>query len=201
MCWQKWHTETEGNLLICSTDCIQPAVNFKRILGFEENRLKWRFETTALDETNSVFLHVMHALLPVDKISRIEVPGCRKIYDELNSQIPGMKSTAELGEHLLAIQPGSYSMLLLRELEEGFVRLWFSNGLKLEILFDIKLFPTLGIWWNNGGYPAGGQLRHECAFEPIPGTSSDLLKSCRDGVCLNVAPGEKTCWEVTWIIN
>ena len=92
-------------------------------------------------------------------------------------------------------------MLILKEITDGFVKLKFSNGLKLEIRFDHILFPTLGIWWNNKGYPEGGQLRTECAFEPIPGTCSDLSKSFRDGVYLSVAPGEKLYWEVIWTIK
>ena len=124
-------------------------------------------------------------------ITDLEIPECRKIFDEIKSEETGLKSAAELGEYLLAFQPGSFGMLLLKEIADGFVRLRFSNGLKLEIRFDHKLFPTLGIWWNNGGYPEGGQLRTECAFEPIPGTCSDLSKSFRDGVYLSVEP-EKT---------
>ena len=66
LCWQKWITEINGNCLICSTDCLHPRVNFKRILRFERNSLIWRFEVTSLSEERSVFLHVMHALLPTE---------------------------------------------------------------------------------------------------------------------------------------
>jgi hypothetical protein len=201
ICWQKWQTEIKGNTLIFSTGCHHPAVNFKRILTFEGNMLTWRFEVTALSEESSVFLHVMHALLPPDNIIDLEIPECRKIYDEVKSEETGLKSSAELGEFLLSFQPGSFGMLLLRDISEGFVKLSFSTGLKLDIRFDQKLFPTLGIWWNKGGYPESGQLRTECAFEPIPGTCSDLSKSFRDGLYMSVEPGEKTCWEVIWAIE
>jgi hypothetical protein len=198
LCWQEWHTEVRGRSLICSTDCLQPAVNFKRILTFEGNRLAWRFEATSLSGEKSVFLHVMHALLPLHKISEIEISDCMNIFDEIKSEDSGLKSSADTVKHLLALQPGSFGMVLLKEIAEGFVKLRFTNGLKLEIGFNQKLFPTLGIWWNNGGYPEGGQLRTECAFEPIPGTCSDLSKSFRDGVYLSVEPGKPMVWEITW---
>jgi hypothetical protein len=201
LCWQKWNTEVNGNCLICSTDCLQPRVSFKRILRFEGNLLTWRFEVTALSEERSVFLHVMHALLPLQQVTDLEFPECRIIYDEINSEETGLKSSAEVGEYLLAFRPDSFGMLLLKEIADGFVRLGFSNGLKLDIEFDIKMFPTLGIWWNNGGYPEGGQLRTECAFEPIPGTCSDLSKSFRDGVYLSLEPGKPMVWEVTWTVT
>jgi hypothetical protein len=200
LCWQKWNAEVNADCMIFSTDCLQPRVNFKRILRFEGNSLIWRFEVTSLSEERSVFLHVMHALLPLQRITDLEFPECRIIYDEINSEETGFKSIAEFGECLLAFQQGSFGMFLLKEIAEGFVRLKFGDGVKLEIRFDHTLFPTLGIWWNNGGYPEGGQLRTECAFEPIPGTCSDLSKSFRDGVYLSVKPGKPIVWEITWTI-
>jgi len=161
----------------------------------------WNFEVTSLSDERSVFLHVMHALMPLKKITGIEIPECRNIFDEIKSEENGLKSSAEVGEHLLAIRPGSFGMYLLKEIADGFVKLSFSNGLKLELRFDHILFPTLGIWWNNGGYPERGQPRTECAFEPIPGTCSDLSKSFRDGVYLSVEPRKQIVWEITWIVS
>jgi hypothetical protein len=201
LCWQKWQTEINGNTLICSTDCIYPKVYFKRLMSFEGNRLAWRFEVSNLSPEEVVFLHVMHALLPLQKITDMEIPEFRKVFDEVKSKETGLKSSTELGECLLAFRPGSSGMFLLRDIASGLVKLKFSSGLKLEINFDNKLFPTLGIWWNKGGYPESGQLRTECAFEPIPGTCSDLSKSFRDGLYLSIDPGEKTCWEVIWTIE
>jgi hypothetical protein len=201
ICWQKWQTKISGNSLICSTDCVSPPVNFKRIMTFEGKRLRWRFEVLSLTEEQSVFLHVMHALLPTDKITDLEIPECRKIFDEVKSEETGLKGSAELGEYLLAFQPGSFGMFLLRGLSSGSVKLRFSSGLKLEIRFDHKLFPTLGIWWNKAGYPESGQHRTECAFEPVPGTCSDLSKSFRDGIFLSVDPGKPMIWEIIWTVH
>jgi len=201
LCWQQWITEAVDNCMICSTDCFHPRVSFKRILKFEGNSLTWKFEVTSFSDERSVFLHVMHAMMPLKKITGIEIPECRNIFDETNNKETGLKSSAEVGEYLLAFRPGSFKMLLLKEIADGFLKLQFSNGVKLEIRFDHILFPTLGIWWNNGGYPEGGQLRIECAFEPIPGTCSDLSKSYRDGVNLSIAPGEKLSWVVIWTIK
>jgi hypothetical protein len=200
ICWREWQTAIQGNRLICSTDCPNPAVNFKRIMTFEGNRLTWRFEVLSLSPEQSVFLHVMHALLPLDKIVNLDIPECRRIINEIKSEETGLKSSEELGEYLLAFQPGSFDMYLLRDIASGLVKLKFSNGLKLEIRFEYKLFPTLGIWWNKHGYPESGQLRTECAFEPIPGTCSDLSKSYREGIYLSVEPGEKMCWEIIWAV-
>ncbi|MBK8884771.1 MAG: hypothetical protein IPN67_21185 [Bacteroidales bacterium] len=143
----------------------------------------------------------MHALLPLDEIAGLVIPECKTIFDEIKLMEAGLKSSEDVGERLMAFQPGSFSMLLLKDITDGFVKLKFRNGLTLEIIFDKKLFPTLGIWWNNGGYPEGGAVRTECAFEPIPGTSSDLSKSFNDGVYLSVEPGKQMVWEISWIVS
>ena len=93
-------------------------------------------------------------------------------------------------------------MLLLREISDGSVKLGLKNGLSLQIDFDRDLFPSLGIWWNHSGYPVEeGIQRNECAFEPIPGTCSDLSKSFADGICLKADPGETLTWKIKWIVN
>jgi hypothetical protein len=201
LCWQGWQSNKEDNGLVFTTDCLKPDVNFKRILTFEENRLIWRFEVLSLSGERSVFLHVMHALMPLNNIAGLNFPGCAKIIDEIRSEETGLKSSAELGEYLLAFHPGSFVMLLLKEISEGSVGVKFKNGLDLTIGFDNRMFPTLGIWWNNRGYPEGGGLRAECAFEPIPGTCSDLSKSFTDGVYLSVEPGKQLAWEITWTFS
>jgi hypothetical protein len=201
ICWQKWHTDVYDGGLIFSTDCPLPDVNFKRILTFEGNRLTWRFEVTSKSGERAFFLHVMHALMAPDKIIAVELPEYRILFDETESEETGMKKPGEVVEYLLGIRPGSFKMLLLKEIYDGVVKLTFINGQVLEIRFDYKLFPTLGIWWNNVGYPEEGCCRTECAFEPIPGTCSDLSKSFNDRAYLSVMPGEKTYWEVIWTIN
>ena len=72
-------------------------------------------------------------------------------------------------------------------------------ALCLTAAYSAKLFPTLGIWWNNGGHPdADTGRRTECALEPIPGTWSSLARSHADGVYLEVSPGVQRTWETTW---
>jgi hypothetical protein len=202
LCWQGWKIKTKGNSLICSVDDFRTKVQFRRILYFEGNKLTWRFEVERFLVGKAVFLHVMHALLPLGQIRYLELPGCNTIFNEIKTSDTGMKNSEEVGEHLLALPRGSFSMLLLRNIIEGKVRLGFSHGLFMDIEFDHQLFPTLGIWWNNRGYPEEEGLRRtECAFEPIPGTFSDLSKSFGDGVYLSSEPGKPMVWEITWTVS
>jgi hypothetical protein len=93
-------------------------------------------------------------------------------------------------------------MLLLKEIRDGALVIGFKNDLTLRICFDKILFPTLGIWWNNAGYPdEEGLGRTECAFEPIPGICSDLSKSYTADSYLSAEPGETFSWEIEWKIG
>ena len=90
-------------------------------------------------------------------------------------------------------------MLLLRGVKDGRVIVIFKFPIKMEIVFPEKLFPSIGIWWNNSGYPDEDGLRRcECAFEPIPGNSSSLESCFKDGKYLSVMPGSMFSWNVKW---
>lgn len=202
ICWNKWSVVNEGTGLICHTICRKPATDFKRILYFEGDKLTWRFEVKNLSDKKLTFLHVMHALLPLDQIRSIKLPHSENIVDEIKTADYNLKDPGELEEDLLRNQSGNYKMLLLNKISDGLVSLGFHNGLSLSISFDKELFPTIGIWWNHKGYPEEeGHQRTECAFEPIPGSCSSLSASFRDGLFLSAGPGEIFSWEIIWTIN
>lgn len=202
LCWDKWIVEKDCNVLICSVSCANPAADFKRTMVFIGNELSWRFEVRNLSYKKLPFLHVMHALMPLENIEFVKLPGHSNLIDEINMTVNGLLLPDQLADHLIGIPQDKYEMLLLKDIKEGLVTLGFKSGLTLDISFDISWFPTLGIWWNNYGYPEEDGLRRtECAFEPIPGTSSDLSRSYSDGTYLSVAPGETLSWKISWIIT
>jgi hypothetical protein len=144
----------------------------------------------------------MHPLLPLDQIQSIELPEFSKCVDDTNSIDLSLHNAQQIGDHLFAIQKGSYEMLFMREIYAGSVVLGYKKNLFLKISFDSKLFPTIGIWWNNAGYPEEESLkRNECAFEPIPGTCSNFSVSFKDGTYLSVERGKAFCWEIEWEIE
>jgi hypothetical protein len=140
LCWQQWEVKTEDNRLICTTGCLKPMVTFKRTLEFAGNQLIWRFEVANESDNNLPFLHVMHPLIPLAEIQTIYLPEFGKIEDKITLAEPDLKNAREVASHLLAVQTGSYEMLLLKEVSEGSVKLGFKNDLTLHMNFDIKLF-------------------------------------------------------------
>ena len=195
----EWKVLAEKQTLNCSAECLNPRVSFKRILTFDGYKLCWRFEVVNKSSRMIKFLHVMHALMPLENIQYFSVPGFISVIDEITQQQCSMKDPQELYDHLAGVSNGNYNMILLRNTHEGFVKIGFKEGFILYIRYNCKMFPTLGVWWNNSGYPEEkGLERNECAFEPIPGTCSNLSKSSADGIFLSAAPGKKLCWEIDW---
>jgi hypothetical protein len=202
LCWQKWQVNLRGNRLTGHTTCLNPKGSFKRTMEFTGNTIKWEFEVVNLSDSLLPFLHVMHSLMPPNEIRHIEIPPFTDIVDENSAAELDIKTSKELNEHLLDIKPGSFEMLLLKNVSNGHIRLGFRNNIKLKIDYPAELFPTLGIWWNNSGYPDEvGLRRSECAFEPIPGSCSNLSDSFKKGYCLKAEPGKSVNWEVFWEIE
>jgi hypothetical protein len=76
------------------------------------------------------------------------------------------------------------------------------NGLTKKVAYNIDLFPTLGIWWNNSGYPdEKGLHRSEFAFEPIPGSCSNLEISVKNGIYLKAEAGKSISWDINWELS
>jgi hypothetical protein len=201
LCWNKWQARFSDNSLFCYTKCNRPPVSFKRTLDFRSDSIIWQYEVVNFAAKQVPFLHVMHALLPLNEISYIHFPAFEKVTDENSGDDLAIVNPGELSKFLLMAEKGTYRMLLLRNITGNLLKIHYLNGIKLEINFPLELFPTLGIWWNNCGYPNEEGLRRcECAFEPISGTCSNLSVSYRDGAYMRTEPGQSLEWEVTWKI-
>jgi hypothetical protein len=202
LCWRQWKVEQLNNVIICTVECLVPKALFRRILEFKDNRLKWIFDVKNLSGSTFPFMHVMHALIPLSDIQQIDLPCFDRVIDERTSEQIDFKSPAELEGYLMMIKPGNFGMFLLRNPDTGFYSVKLRNGLTLKVRYNIELFPTLGIWWNNSGYPDEKDLsRSEFAIEPIPGSCSNLEISWGDGIFLKAKPGKSIRWEIYWELS
>jgi len=202
LCWRQWYVEQRNNNVICTVKCPVPKALFRRTLEFNDSRLKWKFDVTNLSESGFSFLHVMHALMPLSEIQQIDLPCFDRVIDERTSEQINFSNSEELEAYLMKIKPGSFGMFLLRNPGMGFFKVKLRNGLTKKVAYNIDLFPTLGIWWNNSGYPdEKGLRRSEFALEPIPGSCSNLEISWKDGICLKAEPGKSISWNINWELS
>ncbi|NOY74485.1 MAG: hypothetical protein GXP32_01675 [Kiritimatiellaeota bacterium] len=78
----------------------------------------------------------------------------------------------------------------------------FKSGLSLDVEFPARLFPSLGVWWNNSGHSnEKGLSRSEFAIEPIPGSDAFLSNAASEGNALRVPPRSSLRWSVVWRVR
>ena len=201
VCWLKWdYIEKKDRLIFDTRSRVIPA-QIRREMVFTDYRITWNFEVNNEGNRKLPFQHVMHPLMKLDDISGIFLPGFKSVYDRTNNKNLNLKNTYEVNEFLLNQPPGTECMLFLRQVNEGKMSWVYKNSLLLKVTFPSDFFPSIGIWWNNNGYPSEKAIqRNECAFEPIPGSSSVLSEAYEEKSCLEVLPKKKFKWQITWEI-
>lgn len=203
LCWLRWEVVSEANRLDCRVRSeILPAVRFQRSLIFADTSVTWAFEVVNEGREAIPFLHVMHPLMPLDQVVDLGLPRFATRIEEASGQPPVRETPRQCADFLLKRPRGTAVMLLLQNLQEGHATATFDGGMVLEMEFDPAKFPTLGIWWNNAGYPdEEGCRRVECALEPMPGASGSLTESHGEGIHLTVPPEGRQTWQIVWNIR
>ncbi len=204
VCWSKWDVTVQDNTLICSVRPeATPALGLVRKVILTDTSLTWSFEVTNDSAGDMPFMHVIHPLMPPEKIRSIKLPDFGEAVSPMRDGATLPTNTgAEQAEYLLSQPTGTADFMQLMDVKSGRVELGWDGGLTLSIDFDPKVFPTLGIWWNRGGYPdEEGIGRSECAFEPIPGTDCSLETSYASGVYQTAPAGGKVSWDVLWELS
>ncbi|MGC8595544.1 MAG: hypothetical protein ACP5MI_08070 [Candidatus Kryptoniota bacterium] len=201
LCWLKWGVTKGSNHLIFETRSKILPLHFMRRMDFDDNSVLWSFEVKNEGTDTLPFQHVMHPLIAVSQIRDIEFPDFQFTYDWDHQRLIELKK-GEISHYLINHPSYSYSMLFLQNVSAGRVRWTYKNGLSVTMSFPAELFPTIGVWWNNLGYPDEDNLRRdECSFEPVPGLTSDLSQAYSDGKCLFVQPEGAFQWQVKWEIS
>jgi len=201
LCWVPWTVREESRAAVFTADLGRPPVTFVRRMVFGDRDLVWSFQVANRGCEAVPFQHVMHALMTPKRIAALELPSCTAVFDEIAGREVPASEVGSPGSSLLEQPDGQARMLILRGIEDGKAAVRFKERIKLVIVFPVRLFPSLGIWWNNAGYPdEDGLRRRECALEPIPGRTSSLAEAYESGTCLSVEPGGSFSWKVRWEI-
>ena len=202
VCWIPWSVNVEDQAIECSVETKKPAATLTRRLEFSGNSLLWKYKLVNHSSREINFLHVMHALMTPNNIREMTFPGFDRVIAEDEGVLAIIKDSINMNKYLKDIPVGHFKMLYLREVKKGLIFISFKNLMKLAIHYDPKLFPTLGIWWNNSGYPnESGLRRNECAFEPIAGSESNLLSTFNDQSCWSLQEKKSLEWKIKWEMN
>lgn len=202
LCWLSWDLERTDDGLVCRTASEVLPVRFERRLQVAGHALHWYFAAHNDGPNDLPLLHVMNPLMSLQEVENLTLPAYGMRIDELRGRKLPFKEPPELARDLLATDHGTCRRLLLRNVKEGRVTIGFHHGLRLTMHWKKSIFPTLGIWWNNAGYPdQDGLRRAEFALQPVTGPASSLAESCTDGKCLFLGPRRSRQWEVSWTVE
>ncbi len=201
LCWLPWECETAGDTLSCRVRSRALPLLFERQMVFTESALEWRFRVRNEGGETVPFQHVMHPLMPVRSIRSLVLPPFSGLIAEMG-QPPEEMTAGALARWLLQRPDGTASMLYLQNATPGEFAIGFAEGIRLSARYPAGTFPTLAIWWNNGGYPdEDGIRRFECALEPVAGSISRLDTAFKEEACQVAGPGETLSWSVIWTVE
>jgi hypothetical protein len=199
LCWLKWKVSQKSNGLVFVVKSQALPLQFTRQMLFSKSGINWVFEVLNEGDKELPFQHVIHPLMPLNEVVDIDLPNFQSVYNATTNSMMELKNPAEVKTFLLKQPIGVTNMLFLQRVRNGKLSLTFKNGIRLEMIFPEKRFPTVGIWWNNSAYPdEDGCRRNECAFEPISGLNSALSDAYKHNLHLSVAPKEKYTWQIQW---
>lgn len=198
LCWLEWNAEVESDKLLFSVESEVLPIIIKRSLYFCESQLSWSFEVQNNGDQVLPFQHVIHPLIKLSDIKDLRFPGFSSINNEAG-ELLDLTSPKSLTDFLLSGSIGDTYMLYLQKPDKSSVEWTYKNDLRVQMTYPSDEFHSIGIWWNYLGYPdEDGCRRDECAFEPIPGSSSKLEEAFQEKSCQWIEPGMKKNWEITW---
>jgi hypothetical protein len=202
VCWLPWNVSEGTNSIKFEVRSKEIPLLLRRTLKFSEDKLTWDFTVINVGDLKYPFQHVIHPLQPLDSISSIKLPSFSRVINEKGCEMREISSPSSIEDLLINLPKGQAKMFFLQEVTDGSLKLEFKEKVNLEMVFPTNLFTTIGIWWNNNGYPnEDGIRRNECAFEPIAGFNSCLLDAFLQKSCHFVSPGEEVNWRIDWKIN
>lgn len=198
LCWLEWDAEVRTDRIIFSVESESLPISFKRALHFKETQLTWHFEVKNKGDVTLPFQHVIHPLIKLTDIKDLRFPRFDSLNNEAGKKLE-LKMPEALRDFLLSSHEGETYMLYVQNPERNYVRWIYKNDLQVQMEYPSGEFSSIGIWWNHLGYPdEEGCRRDECAFEPIPGSSSKLEEVCEEGLSQWVESGKTKSWDIEW---
>jgi galactose mutarotase-like enzyme len=208
-------------LTASDTHASMSAVGFSRPLRFskqltlEHNALRVGYTVENAGSTTQSFLYACHPLFAVSAGDRVLLP----------SQIRQLRLDYSKGERLgtsgsIISWPVTQTGLHLdvaRGPEAGTAEMFYSprlieavcgiyralSGQVLEVSFDSKLLPYLGLWLCYGGWPNNGEepRQYAVALEPTTSPCNNLANAQRTNTAISLKGGETYNWEILFTVR
>ena len=183
---------------------------FRKQLTLEDKTLRIAYTIENIGSTRQSFLYACHPLFAVSRGDRVLLPSeireLRLDYskgDRLGlsgSIIPWPVTHAGLRLDVAdGPEAGTAEMLYSPRLREAVCGIYRkASGRVLEVSFDSKRLPYLGLWLCYGGWPGDGEapLQYAVALEPTTSPYNTLAKAQQANAAISLKAGETYDWEI-----
>lgn len=208
-------------LAASDTHASLAAVGFSRTLRFvkkltvEHTALRIAYTVKNSGSTEQSFLYACHPLFAVSAGDRVLLPGeIQELWlsyskgDRLGtsgSVVPWPTTTTGVRLDVTSgPEAGTADMFYTPRLKRGICGIYREiSGEVLEVSFDAKRLPYLGIWLCYGGWPSDGEKprQYAVALEPTTSPCNTLTNAQRTHTSISLKPGETYDWEILFRVS
>lgn len=208
-------------LTASDTHASLAAVGFSRPLRFsknlvlENNVLRVAYTVVNSGSTAQSFLYACHPLFAVSAGDHVLLP------DEIRELTLNYSKGDRLGasgsvlswpitesrirlDITLGLDAGTAEMFYTPRLDEGICGIYRESSAQvLEVSFDTKRLPYLGLWLCYGGWPSddGEPRQYAVALEPTTSPCNTLANAQRTDASVFLKAGETYDWEILFRVS
>jgi galactose mutarotase-like enzyme len=211
--WQVF--AASGNEVSISAVGFSRALRFSKRLTLENTALRVAYSVENIGSNTQSFLYACHPLFAVSPGDRVLLPNeireLRLDYSKgdrlgiLGSIISWPITQAGLGLDVArGPEAGTAEMFYSSRLNETACGIYReTSGQVLEVSFDSKRLPYLGLWLCYGGWPSDGEepLQYAVALEPTTAPCNTLAKAQQTNAAIPLEPGETYDWEILFSVR
>lgn len=206
-----WEARQDGNTIRMAATGVSLPLRFERILSLEGDTLGIDYRVTNVGQEPAPYAWSAHPLFAVDRgdrvalppsVTQVEVEGSAGQRLGPKGAKHGWPQTAS--DHAKAIdlsatagiEDGIGDKLFAKAPAEGWAAVErVKHRLRVEVQFDAKRTPWLGLWLCYGGWPEGTANRQQCvAIEPCTAPVDSLAEAIASGQARRLEPGKSDEW-------
>jgi hypothetical protein len=218
----------DGGVLVATWGAVDPRYCFVRRLRLDGSRVIAEYELENRGAADLPVLWSMHPLLVLEPGARLEVEGLVSIRMAWSvglplapvsgraawPETPGTDGRAValdvVGDPAAGTALKAYGGWELYgswdsasgEGLPGVAAVAQPDGSRLELTWYAPIAPNLGIWLDDGGWPAPPATpRVQHALEPTTSPDDSLVTAIASGRALVVAPAERVAWSATFRVR
>ena len=204
LCWLEWAVTAGADALQATAADPAGEWTFTRTLSCLGIALRFDFLCTNTGQRPLCMSWAGHALVLPASVHDLLLPEFERVrcdYPAESGRENEPADAAQVWPFLKALPRGEAVMLVLEHCQSPALTVLF-DGARWTMAIEGVERPSLGLWYNAGGYPPEpGLQREEFGLEWMLTPECALEQAAPSGTAIIVAPGEACCWAVIWSLE